>query len=151
LALAELASALRPTAEFALESGQQGSSFLSTVRAAWPHPRLHEIAALLARRGLEPALPIAVGIAAAVHRIPPELLLAPYLQAFAANIVSAGARLVPLGQTECQRVIAELQPLLPDLAEEILSTDADDVGGCVPVVEWCSMRHETQYTRLFRS
>jgi urease accessory protein len=149
--IVEIAAAMRPTSEMALESTQQGGSFLATVRAAWPHPHLDEIIATLGASARELPLAIAVGIAAGVHELAAELVLPAFLQAFAANIVNAGARLIPLGQTDCQRVIAALQTALPSLVEDICTAEPEDFGSCVPVVDWCSMTHETQYTRLFRS
>ena len=74
-----------------------------------------------------------------------------FLHAFAANLVSAGVRLVPLGQTEGQRVLGALEGLVHAAAAEAGSTPLDEVGTAAPVIDWCSMRHETQHTRLFRS
>ena len=68
----------------------------------------------------------------------------------AANLVSAGVRLIPLGQTDGQRVLARLEPIL--LAASSREVPAlDDIGGAAPLIDILSMRHETQYTRLFRS
>jgi len=111
-AIAERAAAWRGTSEMALESRQQGGSFLSITRHAWPHPALtaaHE------RLGGELALPVAVALAAAAHGIALE------------GPVSATARAA--------------------IAVESL----DEVGTATPLLDWCSLRHETQYTRLFRS
>jgi urease accessory protein len=74
-----------------------------------------------------------------------------FLQAFAANLVSAGVRLIPLGQTDGLRVLARLEPLIQRTAAEALAADLDDVGGVAVAADIASMRHETQYTRLFRS
>jgi urease accessory protein len=56
-----------------------------------------------------------------------------------------------LGQTQAQIAIARLSPTITQLAERALTTDLDDLGTAAPLVEICSLRHETQYTRLFRS
>jgi urease accessory protein len=83
--------------------------------------------------------------------VPLEPALAAFLQAFAANLVSAGVRLVPLGQSDGQLVVAALEAAVAAAARQALATPLDEVGTAAPIVDWCSMRHETQYTRLFRS
>ncbi|HZB93503.1 MAG TPA: urease accessory UreF family protein [Stellaceae bacterium] len=146
--VAELAFAWRGTAETALESRAQGAAFLATTRAAWPHPRLDALA--LRHRG-ELALPVAVGAAAAAHEVPLAPALTAYLHCFAGGLVSAGVRLIPLGQSDGQRVIAALEGVIAATAEAVLATPLDEIGTAAFVIERCSMRHETQYTRLFRS
>jgi urease accessory protein len=145
---AAIATAWRGTAEMALESAAQGAAFLATTRAAWPHPLLDALS--LRHRGAL-ALAVGVGAAGAVHDVPLPALLTAYLHAFAANLVSAGVRLIPLGQSEGQRVIARLEPVIARLATRIEATPIDEIGTAAPLVDWCSMQHETQYTRLFRS
>jgi urease accessory protein len=143
-----LADAWRGSAETALESRAQGAAFLAATRAAWPHAALDELA--LRHHG-EAMLPIAVGVAAKAHGVPLDATLMAYLHAFAGNLVSAGMRLIPLGQTEGQRAIAALEPAIADAARAARDTPLDAVGTAAPTIDWCSMRHETQYTRLFRS
>lgn len=145
---AALASAWRGSAETALESGQQGAAFLTVTRTAWPHPALD---ALAARTEGQVPLSVAVGAACAWHGIALPTALAAYLQGFAANLVSAGVRLVPLGQTDGQRAIAALEPVVARAAAAALSADLEELGTAAPLLDWCSMKHETQYTRLFRS
>lgn len=148
-AVSERAAAWRGTSEMALESRQQGGSFLSITRTAWPHPALdagHE------RTGGEIALPVAVALAAAAHGIALESALGGYLHAFAANLISAAVRTVPLGQTDGQRALATLEPTARRTVEAVLAaTSLDEIGTATPLLDWCSLRHETQYTRLFRS
>jgi urease accessory protein len=60
-------------------------------------------------------------------------------------------RLIPLGQSDGQRVIAALEPIVAATAERALAAALDDVGGAAFRADLASMRHETQYTRLFRS
>lgn len=97
------------------------------------------------------AYPIAVGTAAGSHAVPLEQSLAAYLQTLAANWVSAAVRLIPLGQTDGQRVIAALEPHITATVERALSATLDDAGSATFRADIASMRHETQYTRLFRS
>jgi len=148
-AIAERAAAWRGTSEMALESRQQGGSFLSITRAAWPHADLDAAHERLAG---EIALPVAVALAAAAHGIALETALGGYLHAFAANLVSAAVRAVPLGQTDGQRALASLEGAVRRTVGAALAvTDLDEVGTSTPLLDWCSLRHETQYTRLFRS
>lgn len=147
--VAELAAAFQPSKERHLEATAQGRAFLSTVAATWPNARLETLAARLAERPV--AYPVAVAVAAAAHEVPLADALAAYLQAFAANLVSAAVRAVPLGQTDGQRVIAALAPVVAEVAEAALATPLDAIGGAVFRGDIASMKHETQYTRLFRS
>ncbi len=147
--LADLAAAWRGTAETALESGQQGGSFLTITRAAWPHPALEAFAARRGQRVI--ALPIALGLAAAVQGVPVAALLHGYLHGFAANLVSAAVRIIPLGQTDGQKALAALEPVVAKTADAALVQPLERLASAAPMVDWASMSHETQYTRLFRS
>jgi urease accessory protein len=147
--LSELASAFRGSSETALESRQQGSAFLDVTRKAWPHPTLDDFAQR--HTGQPVAHCVTVAVACAAHNIALTPALHAYLHAVAANLVSAGARLIPLGQTQAQIAIARLSPILTDVVGHALKTSLDDLGTAAPAIELCSLRHETQYTRLFRS
>ncbi len=146
-AVTALATAWRGSRELAMESENQGAAFLSVTCTAWVLPALEAFRV----RHKAPPLPIAVGIAAAAHCVPRGAALMAYLHAFAANLVSAGVRLVPLGQSDGQRVIAQLAPVVSTALQTALTTPLEETGTAAPLLDWCSMRHETQYTRLFRS
>src|SRR5476651_1291151 len=146
--VAELAAAFAPSKERFLETTAQGQAFLATAREAWP--------CLAPDRFLKVwdgpvALPVAVGVACAGHGVPLAPATHAYLQAFVANLISAGVRLVPLGQTEGQRMIAALEHDIATTARRALSAPLDDAGTSAFRVDLASMHHETQYTRLFRS
>lgn len=145
---AELAAALQPSAERKLESLTQGAAFLTAVEAVWPHPNIEAFREL---RGGEFALPVAAGIATAAHRLPLDSVLVAYLHGFGANLVAAGVRLVPLGQTDGLKVIAALEPSILAVAHEAIAADLEDIGSACILADIASMLHETQYTRLFRS
>lgn len=145
--VATLAAAMRGTAETAIESLQQGASFFDTAQAVWPSKRA---AAFLKRNGAKHALPVAVALSCA-GAIPLPETLGAFLHAAMANLVSAGVRLIPLGQTDGQRSIAALEVAVTEAVERALATPLDDLATAAPMVDWTSMRHETQYTRLFRS
>ncbi|MEK7245720.1 MAG: urease accessory UreF family protein [Pseudomonadota bacterium] len=149
--IAELGAAFRGSAETALESTDQGSAFLATVAEAWPDPRLAGWSETLRKEERPPAYAVAVGAVAGWKGLPLDVSLFAFLQAFAVNLVSAGVRLIPLGQTDGQRAIAALEAPIAAAVEAAISRPLDDIGTATPMVEWTSMRHETQYTRLFRS
>ncbi|HEX2526502.1 MAG TPA: urease accessory protein UreF [Geminicoccus sp.] len=149
--LIEWAAALRGTAELALEAGMQGGAALRTLRLAWPHPALDGLAELARQLAVEPVLPVVNGMAAWAHGLPlPQACLA-QLAAFSANLVSAGVRLVPLGQTDGQRVTASLEQDLPAVVADALATPLEELATSTPMIDLLSIAHETQYTRLFRS
>ncbi len=143
-----LAAALQPTLERRLESLGQGEAFLSAVNAAWPHPVLQRLREACPS---DVAYPVAVGTAAAAHGLPLGAVVAASLHAFAANLVSAGVRLVPLGQTDGLKIMAGLEPTVLDVAREACSARLESLGSASFLADVASMRHETQYTRLFRS
>jgi urease accessory protein len=151
LEVAELAAALRGTAELALESTTQGISFLATIRKAWPHRTLEDLHHLLSARQISPTFPVVVGAACAAHGIPLPLAVQFTLHATAANYVGAALRLMKLGQTDGQHALAALEDAVLETAGEALTATIDDIGSASLSVDVASMRHETQYSRIFRS
>ncbi len=147
-AAAELAAAFVPSKERLLETTAQGRAFVDATRAAWPCPALIRLEAAWAG---PIALPIAVGVACAGHGIACEPAIHGFLHALTANWISAGVRLIPLGQTDGQRVLAALEDVVAAAAARALETPLDEAGSCAFRADIASMRHETQYTRLFRS
>jgi urease accessory protein len=146
----DLAAVLHPGNERRIESLSQGRAFLIAVRAAWPHPVLERAAAVI--DGAEgPAYAVAIAVAAAAHGVPRRPALHAYLHAFAANVVSAGLRAVPLGQTDGQKIIARLGPVVELVVERAEGRPLEALGGAAFRADIASMKHETQYTRLFRS
>jgi urease accessory protein len=147
-AVAELAAAFAPSKERHLETTAQGAAFIAATRAAWPCAALDRLAAAWDGPA---AYPVAVAVAAAGHGIALEPALHAYLHAVTANLISAGVRLVPLGQSDGQRVLAALEPVVEATAQKALATPLDRVGGAAFRADLASLLHETQYTRLFRS
>ena len=144
--LAELAAAMKGTRELRDESLLQGRAFGAAVAAAWDPS--------CAEREPNPSPPvhsIAVARACRRHGVPLADALLAYLQATAAGLVSAGLRLVPLGHTDGQKVLANLEEVVVGTAARARRTPLSQLGAAAPVVDWASMRHETQHTRLFRS
>ncbi len=149
--VAEKANAMRATSETALESTAQGQAFVDTLLATWPEPRFGKWVDVVAAQRQKPAYAVAVGIAAAVAEVPVRQALIAFLHAFTANLISAGVRLVPLGQTDGQKALVALEAPVQRTAGQALSDPFETLGAAVPMVDWTSMKHETQYTRLFRS
>jgi urease accessory protein len=147
-AVAELAAAFAPSRERHLETTAQGRAFVDATRAAWPCAALDRLTA--AWDG-PVAYPVAVGVAAAGHGVALEPALDGYLHAVTANLISAGVRLIPLGQTDGQRLLAAFEPVVAATRARALATPLDQVGGAAFRADLASMQHETQYTRLFRS
>jgi urease accessory protein len=146
--VAELAAAFAPSKERHLETTAQGRAFIDATRAAWPCAALDRLAA--AWDG-PVAYPVAVGLTAAGHGIDEGPALHAYLHSVTANLISAGVRLIPLGQTDGQRLLAAFEPLIAEVAARAVATPLEKVGSAAFRADLASMLHETQYTRLFRS
>ncbi len=144
----ELAAALAPSRERRLETCAQGDAFVTVTERAWPCGAVERLRAAWSG---PVAYPVAVGVAAAGHGIALGPALSATLHAWASNLVSAGVRLIPLGQTDAQRVIAALEGAVADVAARAPEVALDDIGGMAILGDIASMRHETQYTRLFRT
>ena len=120
----------------------------TALRAAWAVPSLDVLAR--AWDG-DVAYPVAVGVLAAGHGVPLPDTLRAYLTGFCANLVSAAVRLGAIGQTDGQRILAAVLPELTETARQAEAATLDDLGGAAFRSDIASLRHETQYTRLFRS
>jgi len=146
--LAELTCALQPSSERWLEATMQGQAFMLAAMSAWSRPTLLTLKPALAD-GV--TYPVALGLVAASHDIPIEQTVSAFALSFISNLVSALIRLGPLGQSDGQRVIAALLPLIESISYETTNATLADLGTCTFRSDIASMRHETQYTRLFRS
>ncbi len=146
--IAELAAAFVPSRERQLETTTQGRAFIEIAGAAWNSPDLD---AMIAACEGPVVYPLAVGIVSAAHGIRLAPALHAFLHAVTSNWISAGSRLIPLGQTASQRVLADLEPVVAATAAGANAASLDDLGGATFRADLASLRHETQYTRLFRS
>lgn len=142
--LAEFARAFAGTRERMTETDAQGVAFVDTVRATWPGPGLDALP-----EGC--VYPVAVGAVARAHGVPLEPALTAYAHAFVANLVSAAVRLVPLGQTDGQRITSDLEPAVHEGVARAMTGDPQRLSSATLASDIAAMRHETQYTRLFRS
>jgi len=145
--VAELAAAFVPSRERQLETSAQGRAFIEISRSAWNAVGLDDAVGQCA----SVVYPVAVGVVSAAHGIPLGPVLHAFLHALAANWISAGSRLIPLGQTDGQRVLAALEPAVVATSARARVAVLDDLGSATFRADLASMRHETQYTRLFRS
>jgi urease accessory protein len=146
--VAELAAAFVPSRERQLETSTQGQAFITIARSAWNCDGLDR---MIAGCGGAIVYPVAVGIVSAAHAISLPPTIHAFLHAVVSNWISAGARLVPLGQTDSQRVLAALEPIVAATGARALAASLDDLGSSTFRADLAGMRHETQYTRLFRS
>jgi len=143
--LAELALATAPAAERRAETIHQGNAFIAAARA-WHPTTLARLA-----EQTDVSYPIAVGAMAGAHAIPENTAAAALLHAFAANLISAAVRIIPLGQSTGLAVMAALEPVILAVADETRTATLADLGTATWRADLAAMRHETQYTRLFRS
>ncbi|MEY9173976.1 urease accessory protein [Bradyrhizobium elkanii] len=146
--IAELAAAFVPSRERRLETTTQGRAFIEIAGAAWNSPGLD---AMIAACDGPIVYPVAVGLVSAAHGIRLAPALHAFLHAVLSNWISAGSRLIPLGQTDSQRVLADLEPVVAATAARAGAASLDDLGSATFRADLASLRHETQYTRLFRS
>jgi len=146
--IAELAAAFVPSRERQLETTTQGRAFIEIARSAWARDGLDS---MVAACGGSIVYPVAVGLVSAAHAVPLAPAMHAFLHALVSNWISAGARLVPLGQTDSQRILASLEADVAATAGRALTASLDDLGSATFRADLASLRHETQYTRLFRS
>ncbi len=146
--VAELAAAFLPSRERQLETSSQGRAFIEIARSAWNCDGLDQ---LVTQCDGAIVYPVAVGLVSAAHDIPLASTMHAFFHAVTSNWISAGARLIPLGQTDSQRVLAQLEPVVVATAKRALQASLDDLGSATFRADLAGLRHETQYTRLFRS
>ncbi len=134
-----LCRAFAPSHERLMETDLQGAAFGQVAQEVW-------------RAGAGACtFPVAVGHAARAEALPLEMVGPAFLHAFAANLVSAALRLMPLGQTAGQRVLRTLAPVIRAVAQDTAHGDPDRLSGTAFLVDIASMHHETQRSRIFRT
>jgi urease accessory protein len=146
--LAELSSALQPTAERAHEALDQGGSFIAAYRAGWIGSPAN--ADVFSESG-PITFSVAVAMAARAHDFDTAATLEAYAIAFCNNLLSAAIRLSVIGQFDGQRLMAELLPIVRHATSAAMLATIDDLGSATYGADLASMLHETQTTRLFRS
>lgn len=137
--MAQLAQAVAGTRERWEETVQQGAAFAKTVSQM---------------SGVEypaRALPVAVGLAARTLDLAPKTVIALYLSSYMSNLVSAGVRFVPLGQTDGQVILARLHPLIDALAERAVHATQSSLTTSAFAADLASARHEDMDVRIFKT
>lgn len=142
-------SAVRETEELRLQSWQMGRSLLKLLRDL--HPELTTNPSINALWEENCNFAVAFAIAANIWHIDETTALLGYLHSWVANLVNAGIRLIPLGQTAGQQLLLTFQPVLEETLETIVQLPDEALENCGWGLTIASMTHETQYSRLFRS
>ncbi|MGD1932907.1 MAG: urease accessory protein UreF [Candidatus Phaeomarinobacter sp.] len=146
--IAALAFSLTASRERALETLSQGDAFARVTKDTWQSSTLKQ----LHEDGCETvAYPVAVAITACDHGIDVAPAMDAYIHGFVANLVSAGVRLIPLGHTDGQKAMIALKTSVEDASRNALGMTLDDLGSSAFLADIAAMKHETQYTRLFRT
>ena len=135
----ELAMALCPASERLSETQLQGSAFCKIMREVWSL----EIDEL--------TLPIALALAAKNESIDQNLVLPAYLHSFCSNLISVAMRLIPIGQTDGQKTLRELSPLISDSVRAVAKSDKDDLGSACFLSDVSAMQHEYLQPRVFKT
>ena len=135
----ELSMALCPAGERLLETKLQGSAFTKVIEDVWQQ----DIGEL--------SLPIAVALAAKNQSIEQDLILPAYLHAFCSNLISAAIRLIPIGQTEGQRIMLELYTTISDLVQTASESEIDDLNSACFFSDVSAMEHEYLQPRIFKT
>lgn len=140
---AELAAAMAGSRERHMETTLQGGAFVEAVKAWTPVRQEGDTQDL--------PYPVAVGLAAARTGLDLDAVLTAYLHAFHSNLVQVALRLVPLGQSDGVATLAAMEAVILRQAARASVSTLDDLGGCTVLSDIASMKHETQYSRVFRS
>ncbi|MGR3485781.1 MAG: urease accessory protein UreF [Paracoccaceae bacterium] len=137
-ALSELAECYAPSEGRRRETMEQGAALARAFRA----------------EGIEAApgaYPVVLGGAMRAAGLDPGAALPAILQAMASNLIQAALRLMPLGQSEGVRILSGLSGAISEVAEDALTADPDDLGGCGIAVDMAGMAHDALAPRIFRS
>ena len=137
----DLALALCSSRERYLETTQLGAAFMT---ASGVFTRIENLSQVL-------AYPIAAARASKAMKIDPAHALLAFLQGFSNALISVAVRLVPLGQKAGLELMRDLMPMIADVARGALLARLDDLGSCTLMSDIASIKHETQYSRVFRT
>lgn len=138
------------TRELRRQSIQMGNSLLKLLGDLdeVKYEKINECSQVL---GKDCHYAIAFGIAVALWEIEPKDAVLGYLHSWVTNLVGAGVKLIPLGQTQGQQIIYDLHPVMATVAADLMAQNEDHLYACSWGSSLASMNHETMYSRLFRS
>ena len=141
--LVDLAAALAGSAERHAEITRQGEAFVMAA-SGWPHSVLDRLSGPV-------AYSVAVGAIAAAHGVAAGDALAAFLHGQVSQLVSVAIRLGVIGQSHGVGLIAQFEERILAAVPALERLSLDDLGSAAIAAETLSMRHETQYSRLFQS
>lgn len=147
-------TAAKETAELRSQSWQMGNALVRLLLEVSPPPKTPQTLSfqdLASATGTPCNYAIAFGMAAAHWQIDLRASVLGYLHSWASNLISAGIKLIPLGQTVGQKLLFDLSQDITQCTEVVLVWEDEQLGNCGWGLALASMAHETQYTRLFRS
>ena len=136
----ELAFALCPSKERWIETKQLGNAFCKNINENWSF-----------NIGNNLAYSVAVGKAGAFFKIPLEKLLITFMQSFVSNLVNVGIKHIPLGQSDGQKILIKLLPIIKELALDYKDYEIDDLGTSAFISDLTSMYHETLKNRIYQT
>lgn len=142
------ATANRETKELRQQSYQMGNSLIKLILNLETDQLIQD---KIKQINLPCNYSIAFGIVAQIWQISLENAVLAYVQSWANNLITAGVKLIPLGQTQGQQILLQLQPIILDIYPEIINLQDDQLSSCNLGLTLASMQHETLYSRLFRS
>lgn len=151
-------SAVRESSELRKQSWQMGNSLIKLLlelegiqKPSSTQSDIFKLETCAAIIGKPCNYAIAFGLGAGYWQIEQKNALLGYLHSWATNLINAGVKLIPIGQTHGQKLLLRLHPEITKASEEIFILEDDDLVSCSWGLGLASMQHETQYTRLFRS
>ncbi len=139
--------ATRESFEMRLQTEQMGRSLLDWLRNQGNTPET----ALTLCAQLPPSYPLVMALALSQARAATSQALQAYAFGWAENMTQAAIKSVPLGQSAGQRILARLAQEIPAAVDHALGLCDEDRQAFCPMLAIASARHETQYSRLFRS
>ncbi len=139
--------ASRETQEMRLQTEQMGRSLLDWLRIQ----NKATDAALQLCSELRPTYPMTMSLALSLAHAPLEQALQAYAFGWAENMTQAALKAVPLGQVSGQKILARLAQEIPEAVQHAMALSDDARQAFCPMLAVMSARHETQYSRLFRS
>ena len=134
----------RESSELRLQSEQMGRSFVEWLKSVHPHLTQH-------LNLPSPTYPVAFALAAAQADAPVRDCMLSYAFGWAENMTQAAVRAVPLGQSAGQRILQRLAAEIPAAVDHAIDLHDNERQAFSPMLAILSARHETQYSRLFRS
>ncbi len=135
------ATSLNQSKERYNENLEQGKSFIKITREVWKHEYISD----------ELIYPIAYACSAFNESLSLEETIISFLHNTSSNLIMAGMKLIPLGQTDGQKILLEINEIISKKYLEVINSNINMIGTCGWISDIISMRHENQYTRLFRT